>query len=87
MSDGDEYDDYDLPELTVEDLAFIDSLSSPSKPIPLHGGHQHLSIEVESLADAPVKASLPAVPHNESPYRRHRPKGILSVTDLVSPLW
>ncbi|KAJ8518764.1 hypothetical protein ONZ45_g4210 [Pleurotus djamor] len=92
MSDSeDSYGGYDFSELTEEDLTRID-LSVIEANLKRNEAAPDAAPSLEVAIEGAVEPSAvtpPTVfhPYDDSPIRRYRKTGILSVTDLVSPSW
>ena len=81
MSD---YDDYDFEDYTHEQLANIDAIAAAHFDPSLLQGCPEVRVELEDPVQihefTPSNADVPPI----QSYRSYR---VLSVTDLVSPMW
>jgi exonuclease V len=93
----DEFDLYDLPEFTEDDFARIDAAVELKMAEDKGGGGlPKVTVQLEQpVVDIDLKATTTATttttkstPVKElSPFDRFRANGILSVSDLVAPVW
>lgn len=77
-------DDYEFVDYSHEELADIDSLSATHFNSPLLQGCPEVRVELEGLVQIHEFAlSNDDVP----PIQTHRRNRVLSVSDLISPMW
>ena len=84
VTDSSMSDDYEFVDYSHEELADIDSLTATHFNSPLLQGCPEVRVELEGLVQIhEFTLSNADVP----PIQTHRRNRVLSVTDLVSPMW
>ncbi len=85
---SEDYDYYDSIEYTQEDLATIDAIAAAYFDPPLPQGCPEVRIELEGpLQPHESTPSTSRDSSEPSPIQTYRRNRVLTVTDLVSPMW
>jgi exonuclease V len=85
---SEEYYDYDTVEFTPEDLANIDAIAAAYFDPPIPQGCPEVRIELEGPIQPHESIPSTSCDISESaPIQTYRRNRVLTVTDLVSPMW